>query len=129
MVSCAEVTLQRRLDEPRIRLVETLLRLQSVTYEAAHLTNTRSLALIVDPIDMASEILLSFSSSTEKKSFLDLIRSNDDLGNEHCYNDFFQRAKEEIARPLGNVLPRTALTRAILVATSICDSSLKRTLQ
>ncbi len=49
----------------------------------ARLTNTRSLALIGDPSEMAYEILFSFSSPTEKKRFLDLIRSNDGLGNEY----------------------------------------------
>jgi hypothetical protein len=46
----------------------------------ARLTNTRSLALLGDPSEMAYEILFSFSSPEEKKRFVDLIRSNDDLG-------------------------------------------------
>ena len=53
----------------------------------AHLTNTRSLALVGDPDMMAYEILFSFSSTSEKKRFLDLIRSNDELGNEYMEND------------------------------------------
>ena len=97
----------------------------------AHLTNTRSLALIGDPDEMAYEILFSFSSSTEKERFLNLIRSNDQLGNEYIENDLIQPVKDEIriAQPLAKVLPQTALTRAILVATAVCDSSLQRTLQ
>jgi hypothetical protein len=91
----------------------------------AHLTNTRSLALIGDPLEMAYEILFSFSSPAEKKRFLDLIRSNDDLGGEYIDNDLVQPAKEEIrdALPLATVLPQTPLTRAILVATSVCNST------
>lgn len=97
----------------------------------AHLTNTRSLALIGDPLKMAYEILFSFSSPAEKARFLDLIRSNNDLGNEYIDRDLIQPVKDEIriAQPLAAVLPQTALTRAILVATAVCDSSLQRTLQ
>jgi len=90
----------------------------------AHLTNTRSLALVGDPEMMAYEILFSFSSPMEKTRFLDLIRSNDELGNEYVDNDLVQPVKDEIrdARPLAAVLPKTALTRALLVATSISSS-------
>jgi hypothetical protein len=68
----------------------------------AHLTNTRSLALVGDPEMMAYEILFSFPSPSEKKRFFDLIRSNDELGNEYVENDLIQPVKEEIrdARPL-----------------------------
>ena len=91
----------------------------------AHLTNTRSLALVGDPDMMAYEILFSFSSTSEKKRFLDLIRSNDELGNDYVENDLIKPVKEEIqdARPLAAVLPRTALTCALLVATTVCSST------
>jgi hypothetical protein len=94
----------------------------------AHLTNTRSLALVGDPEMMAYEILFSFPSPSEKKRFLDLIRSNDELGNEYIDNDLTQPVKDEIrdARPLAAVLPKMALTRALLVATSICSSGPQR---
>jgi len=94
----------------------------------AHLTKTRSLALIGDPLEMAYEILFSFSSPTEKEKFLDLIRSNNDLGNEYIDNDLLRPVKDEIrnAQPLATVLPQTALTRAILVATAVCSSDLQR---
>lgn len=90
----------------------------------AHLTNTRSLALVGDPEMMAYEILFSFSSPMEKTRFLDLIRSNNELGNEYVDNDLIQPVKDEIrdARPLAAVLHKTALTRALLVATSISSS-------
>jgi hypothetical protein len=91
----------------------------------AHLTNTRSLALLGDPDILAYEILFSFSSPTEKKRFLDLIRSNNELGNEYVVNDLIEPVKEEIrnARPFAAVLPKAALTRAMLVATTIASSS------
>jgi hypothetical protein len=97
----------------------------------AHLTNTRTVALIGDPDAMAYEVLFSFSSPSEKMRFLDLIRSNDDLGSEYINYDLIQPVKDEIrnARPLAAVLPQTALTRALLVATTICDSGLHHTLQ
>ena len=41
----------------------------------AHLTNTRTLALLGDPNASAYELLFSFSTSEEKNQFLDLIRS------------------------------------------------------
>lgn len=76
---------------------------------------------------MAYEILFSFPSPSEKKRFLDLIRSNDELGNEYIDNDLTQPLKEiRDARPLAAVLPKTALTRALLVATSICSSGPQR---
>jgi hypothetical protein len=51
----------------------------------AHLTNTRSFGLVGDPDMMTYEILFSFSSPSEKKRFLDLIRSNDELGNDYVH--------------------------------------------
>src|SRR5882724_3845964 len=91
----------------------------------AHLTNTRSLALVGDPDMMAYEILFSFHPPSEKMRFLYLIQSNDELGNEYVENDLIQPVKEEIrnARPLAAVLPKTALTRALLVATTVCSST------
>jgi hypothetical protein len=91
----------------------------------AHLTNTRTVALIGDPDAMAYEILFSFSSPVEKKRFLDLIRSNDDLGNEYVENDLILPVRDEIraARPVAKVLPPLALTRALLVATTVCSST------
>jgi hypothetical protein len=90
----------------------------------AQLTNTRSLALVGDPEMMAYEILFSFSSPADKARFLDLIRSNDQLGNEYIVNDLIQPAKEEIrdAQPLAAILPRAALTRALMVATFVSGS-------
>jgi len=42
----------------------------------AHVTNTRSLAVIGDADAEAYELLFSFSSPKEKTQFLDLVRSN-----------------------------------------------------
>lgn len=88
----------------------------------AHLANTRSLALVGDPVEMEYYILFSFSSPAEKKRCLDLIRSNDDLGREYIENDLVQPTEEEIrdARPpiyvsrgLFMVNPRVLLCAAI----------------
>ena len=97
----------------------------------AHLTNTRSLALIGDSAEMAYEILFSFSSPLEKARFLDLIRSNDDLGSEYVDNDLVQPVKDEIrsAQPLATILPQTALTRALLIATTVSGDTFQRTHQ
>jgi hypothetical protein len=95
------------------------------------LTNTRSLALLGDPSEKVHEILFSFSSPEEKRRFLDLVCSNDELGSEYINSDFIEPSKDEIrkARPLAAVLPKTALTRAILVATTVSCSSLQTIIQ
>ncbi len=87
----------------------------------AHLTNTRSLALLGDPDASAHELLFSFASSTDKDQFLDLVRSNEDLGNDYIENDFGPPTTEEIrnARPLAAVLPQDVMTHATLVATIV----------
>ena len=46
----------------------------------AQLTNTRVLALVGDPDARAYELL---SYSAEKKAFLNLVRSNEDMGNDY----------------------------------------------
>lgn len=55
-------------------------------FACAHLTNTRSPALLgdadTDADAYAYEILFSFASPEEKRQFLDLIRANGDLGND-----------------------------------------------
>jgi hypothetical protein len=70
----------------------------------------------------AYEILFSFSSPEEKRQFLNLIRTNEDLGNDYIENDFMLPTTEEIrnARPLQTILPEDVLIRAVLIATSIC---------
>ncbi len=97
----------------------------------AQLTNTRSLALLGDPEMMAYEILFSFSSPAEKTRFLDLIRSNDQLGNEYIVNDLIRPVKEEIrdAQPLAAVLPQAVLARALTIATFISGSVQHSTIQ
>ena len=87
----------------------------------AHLTNTRTLALLGDPDASAYELLFSFSTSEEKNQFLDLVRSNGDLGDDYIENDFMSPTTKEIrnARPLAAVLPQDVMTHATLVATTI----------
>jgi len=88
----------------------------------ANLTNTRSLALLGDPDTSAYELLFSFSSPEEKKEFLDLVRSNEDMGDDYIANEFTSPTNEEIrhARPLATVLPQDALTHAMVIAATLC---------
>jgi hypothetical protein len=90
----------------------------------ARQTNTRSLALLADPHGVASEILFSFHSPEEKSRFLELIRSNQELGNDYIENDLMTPTVEEIqdARPLATVLPERVMAPATLVATAFCTS-------
>ena len=79
------------------------------------------LALLGDPDANAYEFLFSFASPTEKDQFLDLVRSNEDLGNDYIENDFGPPTTEDIrnARPLAEVLPQDVMTHATLVATIV----------
>jgi len=87
----------------------------------ANLTNTRSLALLGVPDASAYELLFSFSSPEEKTEFLNLVRSNEDMGNDY-FVELTPPTAEEIrnARPLATVLPHDALTRAMLIAVTLC---------
>jgi len=87
----------------------------------ANLTNTRSLALLADPDASAYELLFSFSSREEKSEFLNLVRSNEDMGNDYI-TELTPPTTEEIrnARPLATVLPHDALTHAMLIAVTLC---------
>ena len=86
----------------------------------ANLTNTRSLALLGDPDASAYELLFSFSSSEEKNEFLNLVRSNEDMGKDHII-ELKPPTTEEIrnARPLAMVLPQDALIHAMLIAATL----------
>ena len=87
----------------------------------ANLTNTRSLALLGDPDASAYELLFSFSSPEEKNEFLNLVRSNEDMGNDYII-ELTPPTTEEIrnARPLATVLPHDALTHTMLMAVTLC---------
>jgi hypothetical protein len=78
----------------------------------ANFTNTRSLALLGDPDASAYELLFSFSSPEEKNELLNLVRSNEDMGNDYITELTPPPTTEEIrnARPLATVLPHDALT-------------------
>ena len=106
-------------DDPEARLYSADIIGYLVGY--ARLSNTRSLALLGDPDGSAYELLFSFSTSEEKDQFLDLVRSNEDLGDDYIENDFMSPTTEEIrnARPLAAVLPQDVMTHATLVATTI----------
>jgi len=88
----------------------------------AHLTNTRSLALVGDPDANAYELLFAFSSSEEKKHFLELVRSNPEMGNDYIENDLLSPTTEEIkdARPLAMILPQDVLDHAALITATQC---------
>ena len=87
----------------------------------ANLTNTRSLALLGDPDASAYELLFSFSSPEEKSEFLNLVRSNEDMGKDYII-EFTPPTTEEIrsARLLATVLPQDARTHVILIAATLC---------
>ena len=87
----------------------------------AQLTNTRVLALIGDPDANAYELLFSFWSPEEKNEFLNLVRSNEVMGNDYI-TELTPPTTEEIrnARPLATVLPHDALIHAMLIAAALC---------
>jgi hypothetical protein len=88
----------------------------------AQLTNARALALVGDPEAGAYELLFSFSTPGDKDQFLDLVRSNEDMGSDYIENDFMSPTTEEIrnARPLVAVLPEDIVSRATLIASVLC---------
>ena len=106
-------------DDPEARLFGADIIGYLVGY--ANLTNTRSLALLGDPDAGAYELLFSFSSPEEKNEFLNLVRSNEDMGKDYII-EFTTPTTEEIrnARPLATVLPQDALTHAVLIAATLC---------
>jgi hypothetical protein len=107
-------------DDPEARLYGADIIGYLVGY--ANLTNTRSLALLGDPNAGAYDLLFSFSSPEEKSEFLNLVRSNEDMGKDYVI-EFTPPTTEEIknARPLATVLPHDALTHAVLIAaTPVC---------
>jgi hypothetical protein len=110
------------IDNPEARLFAADIIGYLVGY--ANLTNTRSLALLGDPDASAYELLFSFSSPEEKNEFLNLVRSNEDMGNDYI-TQLTPPTTEEIrnARPLATVIPQDALTHAMLIAATLCAGS------
>jgi len=106
-------------DSPEARLFAADILGYLVGY--ANLTNTRSLALLGDPDASAYELLFSFSSPEEKNEFLNLVRSNEDMGKDYII-ELTPPTAEEIrnAHPLATVLPHDALTHAVLIAATLC---------
>jgi hypothetical protein len=66
------------IDNPEARLFAAHIIGYLIGY--ANLANTRSLVLLGDPDASAYELLFSFSSPEEKKEFLNLVRSNENMG-------------------------------------------------
>ncbi len=91
----------------------------------AHLTNTRTLALVGDLNDRAYEILFSFSSLEEKGDFLKLVRTNVEMGCQYVEEDLKVPTASEVqnARPLVMVLPEDVMQKVTLIATSLVDGS------
>src|ERR1700693_1236392 len=87
----------------------------------ANLMNTRSLALLGDPDACAYELLFFFSSPEDKNEILNLVHSNEDMGNDYII-ELTPPTSEEIrnARPLATVLPQDALTQVMLIAATLC---------
>jgi hypothetical protein len=87
----------------------------------AQLANAHTLALVGDPEASAYEILSSFSTPRDKDQFLNLVRSNEDMGSDYVENDFMSPTAEEIrnARPFVAVLPEDILRRATLIASAV----------
>ena len=85
------------------------------------ITNTRSLALLGDADANAYELLFSFSCPEQKNEFLNLVRSNEDMGKDYII-ELTPPTTGEIrnARPLATVLPQDALAHAMLIAATVC---------
>ena len=69
-----------------------------------------------------TSLLFPFSTPGNKDQFLDLVRSNENMGSDYVENDFMSPTTEEIrnARPLVAVLPEDIVSRATLIAFAIC---------
>jgi hypothetical protein len=63
-----------------------------------------------------------FSTPGDKDQFLDLVRSNEDMGSDYIENDFMSPTTEAIRnpRPLVAVLPEDIESRATLIASVLC---------
>lgn len=116
------------LDDERVPLIQErpagILR-EGYLLGNARLTNTRSLALIGDPSAQAYELLFSFSGPENKARFLEMVRSNDNLGDDKVETDLLRPILDEIreTRPIAKILPRYVLVRGTLVAATICDAT------
>jgi hypothetical protein len=91
----------------------------------AHLTNTRTLALVGDVHNQAYEILFSFSSPEEKGEFLNFVRTNADMGCPYIERDLKVPTANEVenASPLAVVLPEDVMQQVELIATSLLDGA------
>ena len=94
----------------------------AICFADAQLTNARALALVGNSEAGAYELLFSFSTPRDKDQFLNLVRSNEDMGSDYVENDFMSPTTEEIrnARPLVVVLPEDIVRRATLIASVLC---------
>ena len=103
-------------DNPEARLFAADIIGHLVDYP--NLTNTRSLAVVGDPDASAYELLFSFLSPEQKNEFLNLVRSNEDMGKDYIIE--FTPPTEEIrnAPPLGTAMPQRGAMAAALTMES-----------
>jgi len=89
--------------------------------EYAQVTDTRILALVGDPDAEAYEILFSFSSPENKNLFLDLARSNEEMGDSYVDEELTVPTIDEIkrARSLAMVLPDDVVGHTTLISTTL----------
>jgi|ERR1700730_3607626 len=90
----------------------------------AELTDTRVLALVGHRRNEAYEIFFGFSSPEGKERFLNLVRSNEDMGYSYVRDEFLVPTPVEIqnARPLATVVPRDVIVHATLIASMLVAS-------
>ena len=87
----------------------------------AHLTNTRSLALVGDPDANAYELLFSFASSEKKEKSLEPVRSNLNMGNDYIETDLLSPTTEDQGcSPTCDGPTQDVLNHATVIAAGLC---------
>jgi hypothetical protein len=71
---------------------------------------------------MLTNSYFPFRRLKSKDQFVELVRSNLDMGNDYIENDLLSPTTEEIKdeRPLAMVLPQDVLNCAMLIAATLC---------
>jgi len=118
-------------DDPEARLFATEIIGYLVSY--ANLTNTRSRALLGDPDASAYELLFSFSSPEEKNEFLNLVRSNEDMGKDYIieltsslHHSFDLRSCYEVART-ASTMCLAEMPKALRSSSGLPECGISRT--
>jgi hypothetical protein len=94
----------------------------------ALLTDTRVLALVGDPAAEAYEILFSFCSPELKRRFLELISTDENMGETYIRDEFSVPTLDEIqkALPLSMVLPNDVVQEVTVIATTLIAGAQER---